>query len=273
MGESLVAVLGVAAGSGAFASSDTTTAIHACVLSNDVGQLRIPAPGESCKSSEYELSWNQEGKPGPAGPVGPKGDTGPAGSTGPIGPTGPRGDTGPSGENGQSAYQLWLEQGNTGSESYFLASMQGTPGAQRPAGPAGPAGTSAASHVFSGSHNLRCPGQEAVVGSAGALDIVFECGSQVERGVYGGAYGLRTTSGTADLWLSSASGPTAQRIGVSSDSVTVLDTFPLYDSSFDIHGMLSDGTYVSMVFSAHGCQGHPCLDADGFSVSMPTAAG
>jgi len=43
---------------------------------------------------------------------------GPAGATGPVGPTGA---SGPSGANGQSAYDLWLAQGNTGSVQDFLS--------------------------------------------------------------------------------------------------------------------------------------------------------
>jgi hypothetical protein len=75
---------------------------------------------------------------------------GPAGSTATSNPV-----PGPMGAPGKSAYQAWLDDGNTGTESNFVASLrgaQGTPGtpgstgapgptgAAGPAGPIGPAG-------------------------------------------------------------------------------------------------------------------------------------
>jgi uncharacterized protein (TIGR02145 family) len=48
-----------------------------------------------------------------------------------VGAIGPQG---PAGANGQSAYDLWLAQGNTGTVSDFLNSLQGTSGIQGPAG-------------------------------------------------------------------------------------------------------------------------------------------
>ena len=68
------------------------------------------------------------GPTGPAGPAGPAGATGPEGPAGPTGQTGPAGPTGPAGNNGLSAYQLWLNAGNTGTEADFLASLVGNPG-------------------------------------------------------------------------------------------------------------------------------------------------
>jgi hypothetical protein len=70
------------------------------------------------------------GATGATGPQGPIGLTGPAGATGTTGPQGPIGLTGPAGPqgeqgfagaNGLSAYEIWLEQGNTGSEEDFLS--------------------------------------------------------------------------------------------------------------------------------------------------------
>ncbi len=71
------------------------------------------------------------GPQGPQGAAGPKGDTGPRGSTGPTGPTGhqgpqgPRGFEGPRGTRGASAYQVWLDAGNTGGRTDFLNSLRG----------------------------------------------------------------------------------------------------------------------------------------------------
>ena len=59
---------------------------------------------------------------------------------GPTGPAGPQGETGPQGSDGQSAYEIWLTLGNTGTESDFIASLTGPTGAQGPQGPAGATG-------------------------------------------------------------------------------------------------------------------------------------
>lgn len=71
---------------------------------------------------------------GPTGPTGKDGVIGRDGDTGPTGSTGEKGDTGNTGPSGDSAYQIWLDQGNTGSEQDFLASLVG------PTGPTGSQG-------------------------------------------------------------------------------------------------------------------------------------
>ena len=63
--------------------------------------------------------------------TGPAGSDGADGATGPPGTPGNDGANGLDGANGQSAYELWLAQGNTGTEADFLNSLigpQGTPG-------------------------------------------------------------------------------------------------------------------------------------------------
>lgn len=69
---------------------------------------------------------------GPRGKQGPKGNTGtgvavpgPQGIQGPAGVQGPKGDIG---STGLSAYQVWLGQGNTGTQQDFLDSLKGTNG-------------------------------------------------------------------------------------------------------------------------------------------------
>ena len=78
-----------------------------------------------------------KGDPGEAGPQGPKGDPGEAG---PQGPKGDPGDTGDKGAQGKSAYDLWLEAGNVGTEADFLLSLKGNPGETGPQGPKGDPG-------------------------------------------------------------------------------------------------------------------------------------
>ncbi len=73
------------------------------------------------------------GNPGPAGPAGADGADGPAGPAGPTGPAGSTGPQGPAGESGEgtvglSAYEVWLNLGNTGSEQEFIDSLTGPTG-------------------------------------------------------------------------------------------------------------------------------------------------
>lgn len=78
------------------------------------------------KEIAFSSSTTVQGPPGPAGPQGPKGDKG---DTGSVGPQGPKGDTGPAGKegsNGLSAYQLWLDLGNKGTEQDFLNTFKST---------------------------------------------------------------------------------------------------------------------------------------------------
>ena len=84
-----------------------------------------------------------KGDKGDQGPIGPKGETGLTGAPGKDGIQGPQGIQGPKGETGltgKSAYQIWIDQGNSGSESNFIASLKGAKGDQGPVGPQGLAG-------------------------------------------------------------------------------------------------------------------------------------
>lgn len=74
---------------------------------------------------------------------------GPAGPPGPPGADGtPGGPPGPVGADGDSAYEVAVENGFSGTEQQWLASLEGEPGPTGPTGPAGatgPAGTPGAS--------------------------------------------------------------------------------------------------------------------------------
>lgn len=120
-----------------------------------------------------------KGDTGEAGPKGNKGDTGeagpqgPKGDTGEAGPKGDKGDTGEAGKpgedgvdgvDGKSAYQIWLDNGNTGSINDFLESLKGPKGDK---GDKGEDGT--------GSSKLK----DATV-TDGALVITKEDGSEVK---------------------------------------------------------------------------------------------
>lgn len=70
----------------------------------------------------------ETGEQGPAGPQGPQGEQGIQGETGPQGPQGEQGLPGQDGADGKSAYDIWLELGNTGTYEDFIASLKGTKG-------------------------------------------------------------------------------------------------------------------------------------------------
>jgi hypothetical protein len=120
------------------------------------------------------------GVAGPQGPTGLTGLQGPAGTTGPRGLTGPRGFTGPqgaAGEDGLSAYGIWLNNGNSGTESDFLNSLQGPPGPQGEQGPAGLPGE--VPEIVAGDNITITTSPEGAItissaaGSAGAVSGVF----------------------------------------------------------------------------------------------------
>ena len=64
------------------------------------------------------------GPKGDQGASGPKGDKGDKGDTGERGPAGKDGLNGHDGKDGKSAYQIWLDLGNSGSEQVFIDSLK-----------------------------------------------------------------------------------------------------------------------------------------------------
>ena len=99
---------------------------------------------------------------------------------------------GNTGEAGASAYQIWLNNGNTGTEQDFLASLVGATGAQGPAGAAGADGADGAD------------GAQGIQGIQGATGQTGATGPQ-------GAQGLQGIQGAA---------------GADGTSITVLGTVP-----------------------------------------------
>lgn len=97
----------VVAGATALASiPDAIGVIHGCFRTS-TGALRVidSDAGETCRSGETSLNWNQQGPTGPQGlqgPVGPVGAEGPPGPQGPTGPQGIQGPPGPAGPQGPS---------------------------------------------------------------------------------------------------------------------------------------------------------------------------
>lgn len=85
-----------------------------------------------------------QGATGPQGPTGATGAQGQQGETGPQGPQGETGATGAQGPQGKSAYQVAVDNGYSGTEAQWLASLKGETGATGPQGPKGDTGETGA---------------------------------------------------------------------------------------------------------------------------------
>jgi Collagen triple helix repeat (20 copies) len=141
--------LGLAVGV-AYATIPDGNGVYTGCMLNGVGTLRLIDPSLSstdlkshCTKFETQITWNEQGQPGPQGPQGPKGDTGAQGPqglngdtglAGPAGPQGPKGDTGAKGDTGPQG-----AQGDTGAKG-----DTGPAGSAGPQGPPGPATLSGA---------------------------------------------------------------------------------------------------------------------------------
>ena len=95
--------------------------------------ISVQAQGETPLSYEEWLAAIK-GEKGDKGDKGDQGDKGDKGDQGDQGDKGDKGDKGDQGETGKSAYQIWLENGYTGTEDDFLAWLKGEKGDQGDAG-------------------------------------------------------------------------------------------------------------------------------------------
>lgn len=76
--------------------------------------------------------------------------------------------SGSAGADGKSAYQIWLDAGNTGTESDFLAALVGATGNDGPIGPQGPAGADGAQGAAGNDGATGAVGPVGPAGAAGA---------------------------------------------------------------------------------------------------------
>lgn len=67
-------------------------------------------------------------------------EDGVSGAQGAVGPAGKDGEAGINGVDGKSAYQIWVDAGNTGAEADFIASLKGAKGDKGDAGAQGEKG-------------------------------------------------------------------------------------------------------------------------------------
>lgn len=129
-----------------------------------------------------------QGLVGPRGPVGATGLQGPKGDKGEIGNQGPAGTNG---SDGLSSYEIWINNGNSGTEEDFLDSLigpqgptgeQGTPGEQGPQGPPGePAEIIAGDNIVITTSPEGAITISSTAGSDGAFSNIF-----YEKGLFPG---------------------------------------------------------------------------------------
>ena len=149
-----------------------------------------------------------QGEIGPIGPQGPKGDKGeqgiqgPKGDTGLTGPQGPagkdgiKGDTGPSGadgpagKDGKSAYQIWLDLGNYGTDRDFIDSLKGPKGdngdrgVQGIQGPQGVPGKQGAQGIQGSQGPKGDPGKPFVIDKVYASVTAMEADTNLAAGSF-----------------------------------------------------------------------------------------
>jgi hypothetical protein len=119
------------------------------------------------------------------------------GLTGLQGPQGPAGPAGTNGQDGLSAYEIWLAEGNTGTESDFLTGITG------PQGPQGNQG-SAGSQGIQGPAGATGPqGPIGLTGTTGPQGIPGPTGATGPQGPVG-LLSSGTTAGNTPYWNGTA---------------------------------------------------------------------
>ena len=132
---------GAAIGVTSNAYTDAQGVYHGCVNASS-GNLRVLASGETCKSSEVAIDWNQVGPQGSQGIQGLKGDKGDQGIQGIQGLKGDQGIQGIQGLKGDKG-----DKGDQGIQG--IQGLKGDTGAQGPQGIPGQDGTAGSSAGFS----------------------------------------------------------------------------------------------------------------------------
>ncbi len=155
----IVAALALAGGI-AYASIPSGAGVYTACKLNATGTIRLIDPSlpsssllSHCIALESQITWDQNGQPGPAGAPGPQGPQGPKGETGATGPAGPPGADGAPGKDG-------------------AIGAQGPTGATGPAGPPGADGA---------------PGKDGAIGPQGPKGDTGDTGPQGPAGATGPA--------------------------------------------------------------------------------------
>jgi hypothetical protein len=225
-----------------------------------------------------------QGIAGPVGATGVQGIPGNDGATGPQGVTGPQGLAGTNGTNGAdglSAYQLWINAGNTGTESQFLASLQGPTGAQGIQGATGATGATGSNGlsayqlwINAGNTGTESQFLASLQGPTGAQGIQGATGATGSTGSNGlSAYQLwinAGNTGTESQFLASLQGPTgAQGIqGATGATGATGPQGPVGSSAFPIGSVIA---YMGNGSIVAGMEANGWFKCDGRNISSLSA--
>jgi len=196
-------------------------------------------PGGSTGASAYEV-WLEQGNTGSKDDflASLVGEAGPAGPIGATGPQGPQGESGSAAAQGDSAYEVWLAEGNSGTEAEFLASLVGATGAQGPQGEQGATGSQ---------------GPVGETGETGATGAQGEVGPQGAAGSTGpaGYFELHDAGGNSLGRIVAFSG---ESVGTIHWTVWDGSTFKNYNEN----GLPSRGSQTGIVYYTElSCSGTP----------------
>jgi aromatic ring-cleaving dioxygenase len=109
-------------------------------LKGETGETGPQGPQGETGATGATGPQGPQGETGATGAQGPKGETGETGPQGPQGNPGETGATGPQGPQGKSAYQVAVDNGFSGTEAQWLASLKGEKGDTGATGAQGPQG-------------------------------------------------------------------------------------------------------------------------------------
>jgi hypothetical protein len=184
----VIVVAGFAvAGGVAYATIPDSGNVYTGCMLKGIGTIRLidtslPASNllGHCTALEKQVSWNQSGQAGAAGPTGAQGPAGAKGDTGATGAQGPKGDTGAAGTQGPKG-----DTGATGATGQ--AGADGAKGDTGATGAAGPPGE---------------PGSPGPKGDTGATGPAGDPGPQGPKGDTGatGPQGATGPAGSGALW-------------------------------------------------------------------------
>lgn len=138
-----------------------------------------------------------KGEQGIQGPVGPKGADGVKGDKGDPGKNGEPGPKGDPGDTGKSAYQIWLDEGNTGTEEDFLNYLKGSKGDKGDTGAPGKDGLPGEKGKQGERGEQGIQGLQGETGPKGDIGPKGDTGLQGKQGLKGeqGLQGLKGDKG------------------------------------------------------------------------------
>jgi hypothetical protein len=121
------------------------------------------------------------------------------------------GRDGKDGADGKSAYQIWLDEGNTGTEADFLASLKGEQGAQGIRGEQGVQGEKG---------ETGAQGERGEKGDTGAQGIQGEKGDKGDTGAKGDK-GDRGEQGVSGVYVGTGTMPEGYNVQINPDGVAL----------------------------------------------------